>query len=119
MKKILFIIFVLLAVFIFLIFKSRTVLTYGVTEVRGGRALGSPRIFFDKDAFIDYLTDLPDRLSGRIFSRAFDSYRNMGIDQGLQNRQGELKMNEADAARQVKQLMESYRKLFEESDIKE
>ncbi|MFC1666292.1 hypothetical protein ACFL0P_00280 [Candidatus Omnitrophota bacterium] len=79
MKKIIFPIFLILALFLFLFFKSKAFLVYKVIEARKGVRHTSIRYVLDWDVFLNYVRDIPrDIFKKPIFNKT-DSPYNLGL----------------------------------------
>lgn len=130
MKRLLILIFVLLAVFTFLLFKSKALLIYRVTEIRKGYRHTSRKVAFEWEVFLDYLKDIPDRATGRVFSRGIKapqgirltdkeqgSIKNLIKDSGLLSR--ETKTEYMDISQELKDLLGDRNKLLEGLELEE
>ncbi|MFH1854564.1 MAG: hypothetical protein ABH815_04555 [Candidatus Omnitrophota bacterium] len=68
MKKLAAFCVIILVIFVLLLVKSKAFLIYRVTEFKKGSAHTSRRVFFDREAFLDYIKRTPDRITGGFFS---------------------------------------------------
>ena len=115
-------IIMLLVIFTFLLFKSKALLFYKVTEIRKRSMHTELKVTFDWDVFLDYLKDTPDRVMGSIFSRGIKASKNVKLSDKEQENiknlikdsgalTGDLNAGDMEISQQVKQLLENYKGL--------
>lgn len=118
MKRLIALIIILLAIFGFLLFKSKALLIYRVTEVREGNMHTSRKVFFDWETFLDYLKDIPDKVTGRVFSKGVKAVGDIKLTDREQESIGEIikdagvltdKIEDKEIAEEIKKLMENYK----------
>ena len=118
MKRLIVLMIILLSIFGFLLFKSKAFLVYRVTEVREGSMYTSRKVFFDREAFLDYLKDIPDRVTRRVFSKGVKAAGDIKLTDREQESIGEIindavvltdKIEDQEIAEEMKKLMENYK----------